>query len=56
MKKYSHIILFVAVFLWVGQAMAVPVVDDTFDLTGWAGYYTKDDGVESGGFVDPGWA
>ena len=55
MKKSSLIILFVAVFLWIGQAMAVPVVDGIFDLDEWAGHYTKDDGVESGGFVDPGW-
>jgi hypothetical protein len=55
MKKISLIFLALAVFLWVGQAMAVPVVDGTFNTTEWAGYYTDDDGVGSGGFVDPGW-
>ena len=55
MKKISLSFLALAVFLWVGQAMATPVVDGSFNTTEWAGHFTNDDGVGSGGFVDPGY-
>jgi len=36
--------------------MATPTVGDgIFSLTEWAGHYADDDGVNSGGYLNPGW-
>jgi len=55
-RKFGFLaFLMVVGFLLGGNAMATPVIDGVFNLTEWAGFYAKDDGVGSGGYVDPGW-
>jgi len=42
-------------FAFTCQAQAI-TIDGIFDDTGeWAGYHVEDDGVATGGYVDPGW-
>jgi len=58
MKRFFKISLFVTlgVFCVTGNSMAVPIVDGTFSLSEWAGYYAEDDGVlNTSGYVEPGW-
>ena len=44
-----------AIVLLGGNAFAVPVVDGTFGLGEWSGYYAAEDGVGNGGYVGPGY-
>jgi hypothetical protein len=55
-RKFGFLaFLMVVVFLFSGNVLATPMIDGTFELSEWDGYYANDDGVKSGGFVDPGW-
>lgn len=47
-------ILVIAIFLLVGNAMAI-TIDGFFDKGEWAGYYSEEDWVGADGYVGPGW-
>ncbi len=56
MKKTIIYILAAMISLAVASASQAVTVDGVFNQSGeWAGYHAADDGVGSGGFVDPGW-